>query len=303
MNSHQAVDSMLSEIFRINPMHPAHHFRIHLWDREEPTQALVSAAKCGQSAPTIAHMWHMPGHIYSRLKRYEDAVFQQEASARADHAHMMRDGVLPDQIHNYAHNNEWLIRNLVHLGRKDEALSLARNMLELPRHPKYNDFDIDGMSSCKYGRRRLLQVYESFEMWDELLAEAETPYLEPTDVDEEQAKRLRFIGVAHYHRGEFTKVAKTLEQLETLLKSIDDKAKEAGEKAAKEKEEELDEKEAEEREKEAAKTAEKEGDEKKDEDSKSSDVKTDKKPPVKKDEKPKDAQSKKDKEAAKKKAA
>ena len=25
---------------------------------------------------------------------------------------MMRDGVMPDQIHNYAHNNEWLIRDL-----------------------------------------------------------------------------------------------------------------------------------------------------------------------------------------------
>lgn len=44
---------------------------------------------------------------------YEDACYQQEASARADHAYMMRDRVLPDQIHNFAHNNEWLIRNLV----------------------------------------------------------------------------------------------------------------------------------------------------------------------------------------------
>ncbi len=112
INSHQAVDSLLGDVFRANPMHPAHHYRIHLWDGEYPQQALASAARCGQSAPRIAHMWHMPGHIYSRLKRYDDAVWQQEASARADHAHMMRDRVLPDQIGNYAHNNEWLIRNL-----------------------------------------------------------------------------------------------------------------------------------------------------------------------------------------------
>ena len=64
----------------------------------------------------------MPGHIYSRLKRYEDAVFQQEASARVDHAHMMRDRVLPDQIHNFAHNNEWLTRSLRHHGRVREAV-------------------------------------------------------------------------------------------------------------------------------------------------------------------------------------
>ena len=58
-------------------------------------------------------MWHMPGHIFSDLHRYADAAWQQEASARTDHAYMIRDGVLPDQIYNYAHNNEWLIRDLV----------------------------------------------------------------------------------------------------------------------------------------------------------------------------------------------
>ena len=30
---------------------------------------------------------------------------------------MMRDRVLPDQIHNFAHNNEWLIRDLIFVGR------------------------------------------------------------------------------------------------------------------------------------------------------------------------------------------
>jgi hypothetical protein len=43
-------------------MHPAHHYRIHLWDDEKPARALVSASLCGQTSPGIAHMWHMPGH-------------------------------------------------------------------------------------------------------------------------------------------------------------------------------------------------------------------------------------------------
>ncbi|GIT12812.1 MAG: hypothetical protein CM1200mP34_2180 [Verrucomicrobiales bacterium] len=33
---------------------------------------------------------------------------------------------MPDQIHNFAHNNEWLIRNLNHLGRASDAVALAR---------------------------------------------------------------------------------------------------------------------------------------------------------------------------------
>ena len=56
-----------------------------------------------------------------RLKRYDDACWQQEASARVDHAHMMRDRVLPDQIHNFAHNNEWLIRDMIFVGRVRDA--------------------------------------------------------------------------------------------------------------------------------------------------------------------------------------
>ena len=116
IRSHLAVDALIGEVLAVEPMHPVHHYRIHLWDYEKPERALTSAARCGQAAPSIAHMWHMPGHIYSRLKRYPDAVWQQEASARTDHAQMMRDHLLPDQIHNFAHNNEWLIRNLIFVG-------------------------------------------------------------------------------------------------------------------------------------------------------------------------------------------
>ena len=141
-------------MFAVEPMHPAHHYRIHLWDDEKPARAVESAALCGQTSPGIAHMWHMPGHIYSELHRYADAAWQQEASARVDHAHMMRDRVLPDQIHNYAHNNEWLIRNLGIVGRVHDAIDLAKNMIELPRHPKYNTIE---QGSASFGRERLVE--------------------------------------------------------------------------------------------------------------------------------------------------
>ncbi len=84
------------EVLAVQPMYPAHHYVIHLWDGKNPRRLLPSAQVCGQSAPGIAHMWHMPGHIYSRLKRYHDAVWYQEASARVDHTHMTRSLVLPD---------------------------------------------------------------------------------------------------------------------------------------------------------------------------------------------------------------
>ena len=50
--SHQAVDAILDQIFKARPMHPAHHYRIHLWDDEKPARALTSASLCGQTSPS-----------------------------------------------------------------------------------------------------------------------------------------------------------------------------------------------------------------------------------------------------------
>jgi peroxiredoxin len=216
ISSYFAVDALLGEVFAANPLHPAHHYRIHLWDREKPERALESAALCGPAAPGIAHMWHMPGHIYSKLHRYHDAVWQQEASARVDHAHMIRDRVLPDQIHNYAHNNEWLIRNLVHIGRVGDAVALAKNMIELPRHPKFNLPSKRGSSSA-YGRERLLEVHSKFELWEELLALSETMYLEPSEDETDETRRLCSLGRAYFALDKAEKGREILARLEERL--------------------------------------------------------------------------------------
>ncbi len=230
IQSHLAVDALLQQVLQENPQHPCHHYVIHLWDHERPENALVSASRCGQAAPGIAHMWHMPGHIYSDLKRYEDAAWQQEASARVDHAHMMRDRVMPDQIHNFAHNNEWLIRNLIKLGRVSDALSLAKNMTELPMHPAYNSFEKRG--SASYGRKRLLDVLNTFEMWEDLIALAETPYLAPTDKESEQINRLRQIGRAHFRMGRTGRGREYLAKLQRRLRAKEAEQKASGNKAA-----------------------------------------------------------------------
>ncbi|MDA1049583.1 MAG: redoxin domain-containing protein [Planctomycetota bacterium] len=219
--SHLAIDALIQQIFAVEPQHPAHHYRIHLWDTERAETAVTSAAQCGQSLPAIAHMWHMPGHIFSRLKRYDDACWQQEASARVDHAHMMRDRVLPDQIHNFAHNNEWLIRNLNYVGRVQDAVDLAKNMIELPRHPKYNTLVKRGSSN--YGRERLFETLSHFERWEEMIALCQTPYLEPTDDEKEQIKQLRYLGQAYWRSGDAENGAVQLADLQQRLNDTKEK--------------------------------------------------------------------------------
>ena len=232
--SYVAINSVLQDVFDQNPDHPAHHYRIHLWDRHKPERALKSAALCGQSMPGIAHMWHMPGHIYDKLHRYQDAAWQQEASARVDHAHMMRDRVMPDQIHNFAHNNEWLIRSLLKVGRINDALDLAKNMLELPRHPKYNTLK---RGSTKYGRQRLLLALNEYRLWPQLIELAGTMYLEETEDPKLQVERLQYLGLAYALNGQVDEAEKVRDDLVILQTNCAQKVTEleAAEKEDKEK--------------------------------------------------------------------
>ena len=216
IQSHEAVDGLLQPIFQANPMHPAHHYRIHLWDYKRAARAVDSAAVCGQTAPGIAHMWHMSGHTYSKLKRYHAAAWSQEASARTDHAYMMRDRVMPDQIHNFAHNNEWLCRNLATIGRAGEAVALARNMISLPRHPKYNTLAKRG-GSASHGHRRLLSALEQFELWEELAELCESGELEALEDPNESRRRLQLLGVAHFKNGHLKKGEEVIASIRPML--------------------------------------------------------------------------------------
>ncbi|MBL9137396.1 MAG: redoxin domain-containing protein [Verrucomicrobiales bacterium] len=229
ITSHLAVDALARQILEKAPLHPVHHYRIHLWDPERPTDALDSAARCGQGSAGIAHMWHMPGHTYAKLCRHHDAAWQQEASARVDHAHMIRDRVLPDQIHNYAHNNDWLAESWSYVGRVRDAVELARNMVELPRLSRTNaalatsplayPYDFSG-SSWSLGRSRLLLLLPRFELWDELLALAETPYLESTDSLDESARLARALGLAWFARGDTHRAQQQQDLLQAALKRL-----------------------------------------------------------------------------------
>lgn len=225
VTSSQAVDALAQQVLAKSPMHPVHHYRIHLWNYDDDRWALDSAARCGQSAPGIAHMWHMPGHTFTRLKRYADAAWQQEASARVDHAQIAATRLLPEQIHNYAHNNDWLVENLQYVGRVRDALDLAKNMIELPqlapRAPlvgRGGGYDGE-RSGLAMGRNRLIEVAHRYELWAELTALEGSAYLAPATDPLDEARRLRALAVGYYARRNWPAGDVKLTRLEAALKA------------------------------------------------------------------------------------
>jgi peroxiredoxin len=200
--------ALADQILIKQPLHPTHHFLIHLWDAEGAKNGIPNAAHCGPSAPNIAHMWHMPGHIYTDLKRWQDAAWQQEASVRVDHRHMIERRTMPDQIHNYAHNSEWMIRNWNHIGRINDSIAMAKNMTEEPRIPRSKKvekdpnqkWDASGTANA-LGRQRLVESLMLWERWDDVIALSETQYLDVGNDTSEQISRLHLLAMAHYGKG------------------------------------------------------------------------------------------------------
>ncbi|MEM7697717.1 MAG: peroxiredoxin family protein [Verrucomicrobiota bacterium] len=230
--SHYAINLLIDEVLAKDPDHPVHHYRIHLWDYEDPEKALAAAAACGPSAPAIAHMWHMPGHTYSRLDRYADAVYQQEASARIDHAHMMRFQIVPDRISNFAHNNEWCIRNLDATGQHTRAVDLAFNMISLPRLAKFKEVDGEEVydpkgSSWAWGRKRLRDTLFKFEQWSDLIALTDSGVLSADGKSIEQDEVDRYVGIARFESGDWDGGRYHLGELEGRLEEKIDQRDEA----------------------------------------------------------------------------
>lgn len=240
------------QVLSVEPMHPIHHALIHIAaTTNTEAHALESAAKCGESSPSIGHMWHMPTHIYFALLQYPEAAWQLEASIRTEHARMIHDRVLPDQVHLYAHNNEWLVRTLLHLGRANDARRTAQQMIDLPRHPRYNlierhiprneaekqaessndnedglksqerVFEVQG-SSAYNGRDRLLQTLRQYEYWDDLIDACRSGYIEPTAIPAEQGKVHLNLAVAYYCRGKRGDLAAGDKELAEVRRLRDD---------------------------------------------------------------------------------
>ena len=206
--------SCIDSVLQVEPMHPgAHHYRIHLWDDVKPIRAEKSAALYAKAAPGIAHAWHMPGHTYTGLKRYADAAYQQEGSARVDHAYMIRDRIMPFEIHNYAHNNQWLCTSLSHIGRARDAIAVARNLVEQPRDPNKNGKN-DGGSAQRSGRLRWVEVLTRYELWDDLIAATTSGALDWSDLAAERKEKAYTLGLAYAAKGDQAKLAEQVAALE-----------------------------------------------------------------------------------------
>lgn len=158
-----------------NPDHPgANHFYIHAVEAVQPERALKAAERLAGLMPGAGHLVHMPGHIYIRVGRYEDAIKANQHAVHADET-FIRDQNPASGIYvlgYYPHNYDFLAFAASMIGRDGLAIETAEKMAtlapqELLREP--------GMTFMQHHQTRHLQMKVRFSKWDELLKVAAPP--------------------------------------------------------------------------------------------------------------------------------
>jgi tetratricopeptide (TPR) repeat protein len=107
----------------------ANHYYIHAVEEHFPERAEPVADRLVALAPDAGHLVHMPGHIYYRVGRYQDAAGVNVKAIASDEAYFAR--CRPGDYYRaayYPHNIHFLWAAAATEGQSTEALSTARSL-------------------------------------------------------------------------------------------------------------------------------------------------------------------------------
>lgn len=127
----EEIVATLERVLTLDPDHPgACHYYIHAVEASpKPERALSCAERLPALVPGAGHLVHMPGHIYLRLGRYQEAAERNFHAAAVDqeylkHRHL--PGSYPTGY--YPHNLHFLWAVLTMESRSREAIQVARDL-------------------------------------------------------------------------------------------------------------------------------------------------------------------------------
>lgn len=168
------VLSQLEQVLAVEPGHPgANHFYIHAVEAVEPERAIDAAERLAGLMPGAGHLVHMPGHIYIRVGRYEDAIKANEHAVHADETYIRDQGPAAGiyVLGYYPHNYDFLAFAASMIGREQQAITTTDKMAAMVPEDLLH---VPEMAFLQHHLTRPLQMRVRFGRWDELLS-AEAP--------------------------------------------------------------------------------------------------------------------------------
>lgn len=206
------TDVIVKELQRViarNPNHPgACHYYIHAVEAVEPQLAVPCAERLARLMPGVGHMVHMPGHIYIRVGRYNDAAASNVHAIHSDETFI--DGQKPVSVYSlayYPHNIHFLAFASTMAGRSAQAIEAARTLkskvnLDVARH-------VDMLQEMV---PYYVLTLVTFGRWDEVLAEP----LPPSDIRMPFAMAYYARGVAYAAKGQGAEAEAALDTVKAI---------------------------------------------------------------------------------------
>ncbi|MDT0553014.1 tetratricopeptide repeat protein [Urechidicola vernalis] len=156
----------LEKAIKIDDYHPgAHHYYIHMVELPKPDLGIQSADKLGTTMPGAGHIVHMPGHIYMRVGRYDDAVRVNEDAILADESYISQcfsQGLYP--LGYYPHNIHFLWSAASMQGNSIKAIAAAKKTAE-----KVPANSLSGSQFHQNFAATPLLAYTRFGKWNDIL--------------------------------------------------------------------------------------------------------------------------------------
>ncbi|MEX1033231.1 MAG: tetratricopeptide repeat protein [Cellvibrionaceae bacterium] len=176
--------AILEQGMERNPNHPGlNHLHIHLLENShEPERAEVSADRLESLTPRAGHMVHMPGHIYMRVGRYDDAITTNERSLAADAYFVEQWGDRPlpfgatyglsARIHG-GHARNFIQWGSLLQGNSERAITLAKDMAQSVSQERLDD-GASLRTPAVY-----IMTLQAFGRWQDILALPLPPESQP----------------------------------------------------------------------------------------------------------------------------
>lgn len=202
----------LESVLKQNPNHiGANHFYIHAVEAKRHELGIAAADRLFNLAPGVAHLLHMPSHIYIQAGRYHDAVVANQRAIATDKDYATQRSVSGFYRMAYmVHNHYFLWYAAMMTGESKVAIQAAQ----------YTAMNADAKSMREPWGGTLQHYYSlplyalaKFGMWDELLAQPapDADLLYPTGVWHYAR------GMAFRAKGQLENAARELEQLNVII--------------------------------------------------------------------------------------
>ena len=153
------------------------HLYIHAVEASpNPGRAEPYADRLAALVPGAGHLVHMPGHIYLRTGRFNDASVSNENAMKADQAYQAGNRASGNMMYDAGyvpHNPHFLVSSLSFEGRRADALKTADDLKRMMHVDMLRDPAMGGM--VQHFMLTPLYTKLRFALWEDVLAEAAPP--------------------------------------------------------------------------------------------------------------------------------